>query len=165
MAKEMKETRYSIDLHENKKAERAGRVLLGAVCLAVTGWYIFSINGTAASTTSAWVAMIFLLLFGLWMIISGLGYTSRYIIVAEDRITLRQEFYRPPVIFTSSSLRAVEFRPLTLIFITESGNVSLRLGTYWPENTARIMEAVEEFCIRHSVEIRGDFKSETKDPK
>ncbi len=156
----MKETRYSIDLHENRKGEKAGRILLGVTSLAVTGWYVFSITGSAASTTSSWVAMAFLLIFGLWMIISGLGLTRRYIIIGDDRITLRQEFYRAPFVFNPGSLRAVEFRPLTIIFFTDSGNVSLRLGTYWPENTASILEAVEEFCRYHHIEIKGDYKSE-----
>lgn len=159
----MKESRYSIDLHENRRLEKAGRILLGVSSLAVTGWYFYSITGTAASNTSSWVAIAFLFLFGLWMIISGLGYTSRYIIVSDEKITLRQEFYKPPAVFTPVSLRAVEFRPLTIIFIAESGNVSLKLGTYWPENTARILEAVEEFCRQNSVEIRGDYKSENSD--
>lgn len=161
----MKESRYSIDLHENRKGEKAGRILLGAASLAVTGWYFYSITGTAASTTSSWVAIVFLFLFGLWMIFSGLGYTKRYIIVSDEKVILRQEFYRPPLVFTPGSLRAVEFRPLTIIFITESGNVSLRLGTYWPENTARILEAVEEFCMQHSVEIRGDYNPENGEVK
>lgn len=161
----MRESRYSIDLHENRRLEKAGRILLGAACLVVTGWYFYSIAGTPAAGTSTWVAMAFLLLFGLWMIFSGLGYTNRYIIVSDEKITLRQEFYRPPRVFTPGSLRAVEFRPLTIIFITESGNVSLRLGTYWPENTARILEAVEEFCMQHSVEIRGDYNPENGEVK
>lgn len=161
----MNETRYSIDLHENRRLEKAGRILLGAICLVVTGWYFCNIIGTPDSGTSSWVAMAFLFLFGLWMIFSGLGYTKRYIIVSDEKITLRQEFYRPPLVFTPGSIRAVEFRPLTIIFTTESGNVSLRLGTYWPENTAKIMEAVEEFCRQHSVEIRGDYKSENGEKK
>ena len=161
----MKESRYSIDLHENRRLEKTGRILLGAVCLVVTGWYFYSITGTSAAGTSTWVAVAFLLLFGLWMIFSGLGYTNRYIIVSDEKITLRQEFYKPPAVFTPGSLLAVEFRPLTIIFITESGTVSLRLGTYWPENTARILEAVDEFCRQHSVEIRGDYKSENGDTK
>lgn len=161
----MKETRYNIDLHENKKPGRIGRIILGFACLGVTGWYIFSITGTPASSGSAWAATGFLMLFGLWMIASGLGYTSRYITVAEDKITLRQEFYRLPVIFTPGSLIAVEFRPLTVIFTTKSGSVSLHLGTYYPENTARIMEAVEEFCKLNSVDIRGDYKPEKAEEK
>lgn len=158
----MKETRYSIDLHENKKTGRIGRITIGVASLAVTGWYVYAISSTSAATTSTWAAMAFLFLFGLWMIISGLGYTNRYITVAEDRIILRQEFYRPPVIFTPLTLRSVEFRPLTIIFITGSGKISLRLGTYYPENSAKIMEAVEEFCRCHSVEIKGDYKSENR---
>jgi len=161
----MKETRYSIDLHENKKAERTGRVIIGFASLAVTGWYIYSISDTPASTTSAWAAMGFLTIFGLWMIISGLGLTGRYIIVAEEKITLRQKFYSPPVIFAPPSLVAVEFRPLTIIFFTESGKVTLALGTYYPENTEKILEAVEEFCKHNSVEIRGGYKSVSEDLK
>lgn len=157
----MEEKRYNIDLHEVTKAGKITRVVFGLACLAASGWYLFSIMGTEASTGSSWIATVFLSLFGLWMIASGLGYTRRYITVSDEKIILRQEFYRPPVTFTPASLKAVEFKPLTVILHDRSGSVSFRLGTYYPENTAAIMEAVEEFCLHNNIEIKGDRKPET----
>ena len=159
----MKETRYNIDLQEENRTGKITRTVFGIACLAVAGWYMYSIRGTAASTGSAWIAVAFLLFFGIWMIASGLGYTRRYITISDERIILRQEFYRPPVIFTPSSLKAVEFKPLTIGFITETGRINLRLGTYYPGHTASVLEAVEEFCRQNGIEVRGDHKSEKGD--
>ena len=159
--KEMKETRYNIDLQEENKTGKILRLIFGIACLIVAVWYMYSIGGTAASIGSAWIATGFLMLFGFWMIASGLGYTRRYITISDDRIILRQEFYRPPVIFTPSSLKYVEFKPLTISFITGTGRINLRLGTYYPGHTAFILEAVEEFCKQNNIEIRGDHKTET----
>jgi hypothetical protein len=157
----MAETRYNIDLHEDNKAGKLLRIIFGVACLAASVWYMYSIRGTVSSTGSAWIATAFLLLFGLWMIASGLGYTRKYITIGNDKIILRQEFYRPPLIFSSTSLKAVEFRPLTIIFHTRTGSISLRLGTYYPEHTATILQAAEEFCKRNNIEIRGDNKTDT----
>lgn len=152
----MTNTYFSIELNENTSLGRSLRILLGVVCLAVTVWFLCSIRGTAASVTTSWIAMGFLLLFGLWLIGSGLGFTERYIRVGDERIVMRHDFYRPPVIFTPASLRAVEFKPLVINFITDKKNVRLRLGTYYPERSASIIEAVEEFCKRHRIDIKGD---------
>lgn len=157
----MKETRYNIDLQEESRTGKILRLIFGIACLVVAVWYMYSIRGTAASTGSAWIATGFLLLFGLWMIASGLGYTRRYITISDERIILRQEFYRPPVIFTPSSLKYVEFKPLSVGFITKTGRINLRLGTYYPGHTAFILEAVEEFCKQNDIEIRGEHKTQT----
>lgn len=156
----MKETRYNIDLQEENKTGKILRLIFGIACIVVAVWYMYSIRGTA-STGSAWIATGFIMLFGFWMIASGLGYTRRYITISDDSIILRQEFYRPPVIFTPSSLKYVEFKPLTIAFNTENGIINLRLGTYYPGHTASILEAVEEFCEQNKIEIRGDHKTET----
>lgn len=158
----MTEKRYYIDLQEENRTGKILRTVFGIACLAVAGWYLYSIMGTTAATGSAWIAVGFLLLFGLWMIASGLGYTRRYITVSDEKIILRQEFYRPPVVFTPASLKSVNFKPLTITFITETGRISLRLGTYYPGHTASILEAVEQFCKQNRIEVTGDHITETE---
>lgn len=150
----MAENRYSIELHENTTTGRTLRVIVGVACIAVSIWFMYSIRDTTASAGTSWIATLFLLLFGAWMIASGLGFTQRYITVGDDKIVLRHYFYRPPVTFTPSLLRAVEFRPLVIDFITETGKITLRMGTTYPGRTASIMEAVEQFCNRHSIEVK-----------
>lgn len=151
----MKEVRYNIDLKETTKPGKILRIVLGIICLTATVWFLFTIRGTTASITTAWMAVAFLFIFSLWMIASGLGVTDRYVTVGEDRITLRQNFLKPPVVFTSSTLRYVQFMPLTLEFHTDTGKVILRLGNYYPGHTAGIMEAVEKFCVSNGIKIKG----------
>ena len=149
----MNERRFNIDLYETSKPGRILRVTLGAVCVVATGWFVLNISGTEASTASAWIAVIFLFLVSLWLIASGLGYTDRFIIIAEQQITLRKNRIASPAIFTAVNLKRVELMPLSVIFFTEAGKLSLKLGTYYPEHSAAIMEAVEEFCSRNNIEI------------
>jgi hypothetical protein len=156
----MAEIKYSIELHENANTGKTLRILLGVACLAVSVWFMYSIRGTAASVGTSWLATGFLLLFGIWMIATGLGYTERYITVGDDRIVLRQYFYRKPVTFSPSTLRAVEFRPVVIEFLTETGKRTLRMGTTYPDRTASIMEAVKQFCNRHGIEVIGALTDE-----
>jgi hypothetical protein len=149
----MNERRFNIDLYETSRPGRILRVTLGALFIVATGWFALNISGTEASTSTAWIAVIFLFLVSLWLIASGLGYTDRYIIIAEQHITLRKNRIASPAIFTAENLKRVELMPLSVIFFTEAGKLSLKLGTYYPEHSAAIMEAVEEFCSRNNIEM------------
>ena len=151
----MKEERYNIDLKETTKLGKILRIVLGIICLITTVWFLFTIRGTAASVTTAWLAVAFLCLFSLWLIGSGLGVTDRYITVGDDRIILRQNFLKPPVVFTASALTHIEFRSLAIEFCTSAEKVTLRLGTYYPGHSASIMEAIEKFCAKNSIKITG----------
>jgi len=159
----MAEKRYSIELHENATTGKTMRLLMGLACLAVSVWFMYSIRGTAASVGTSWIASGFLLMFGIWMIATGLGYTERYITIGDDMIVLRQYFYRKPLTFVPSTLRAVEFRPVVIDFITETGKITLRMGTTYPERTASIMEAVKQFCHRHEIEVIGAMPDELEE--
>jgi hypothetical protein len=151
----MKEERYNIDLKETTKLGKILRIVLGIICLIATAWFLFTVRGTAASVTTAWIAIVFLFLFSLWLLGSGLGATDRYITVGDDRIILRQNFLKPPVVFTSTTLTHVEFRPLAIEFRTAGEKVILRLGTYYPGHSANVMEAIKKFCTDNGVEIKG----------
>lgn len=151
--KGMNEIRFNIDLYETSRTGRMLRVTLGAVCMVASVWFVLNISGTGASTASAWIAVIFLFLVSLWLIASGLGYTDRYIIIAEQQMTLRKNRIASPEILTAANLKHVELRPLSVIFFTEAGKRVLKLGTYYPDHSAAIMEAVEEFCSRNNIEI------------
>ncbi len=151
----MNEERYNIDLKETTKLGKILRIALGIICLIATILFLFTIRGTAASVVTAWIAVAFLCLFSLWLIGSGLGVTDSYITVGDDRIILRQNFLKPPVVFTAASLTHIEFRPLAIKFSTSAQKVTLRLGTYYPGHSASIMEAIEKFCSINGVKLTG----------
>jgi len=157
----MAEKRYNLELHENTLAGRVFRIALGIICLAGAIWFMFSIGSTAASSGTAWIATSFLLVFSLWLIASGTGYTERFITVGDSKIVLKHSFYMPSVTFSSSSLLCVEFKALSIEFRTARKKVTLRLGNYYQEHSLAVMEAVEAFCIRNSIETKGiEKKSE-----
>ena len=149
----MKEERYNIDLKETTKLGKILRIILGVISLIATVWFLVTISGTAASITTAWIAIAFLFLFSLWLIGSGLGLTDTYITVGDDRIILRQNFLKTPVVFTSSTLKYIKLRPLVIEFHSAGGKVLLRLGTYYPGHSASIREAIEKFCTNNGVKI------------
>jgi hypothetical protein len=151
----VKEERYNIDLKETTKLGKILRLVLGIICLIATVWFLFTIRGTAASVATAWIAVVFLCLFSLWLIGSGLGVTDRYITVGDDRIILRQNILKPPVVFTASVLTHIEFRSLAIEFCTSAEKVTLRLGSYYPGHSASIMEAIEKFCTNNGIKIIG----------
>lgn len=151
----MPEKRYNIDLQENTRLGKILRIILGIICLIATIWFLFSIRGTKASVGTAWIAILFLFIFSFWLLGSGLSLTDRYITIGEKRILLRQSLLKPPVIFTSSALTYVEFKPLAVDFCTKDNKVTLKLGTYYPEHSVSVLNAVEEFCKSNGIETRG----------
>jgi hypothetical protein len=151
----MDEKRYSIDLHENTKPGKVLKIVMGILCLTIAIWFAYSIAGTRASVGTAWIAIVFLFLFSLWLIVTGLGYTDRYIIINENNIKLRKNILMPPVVFSPSSLSYVEFKPLRIDFAVGEKKVSVRLGAYYPDQSSAIMQAVEEYCREKGIEVRG----------
>ena len=151
----MEEKKYSLDMHLITKAGRISRIILGIICLVIDAWFVISIAGTRASTGSAWIAVVFLFLFSLWMIGSGLGYTDRFIIIGEDMVKLRKRSFLPPVTLAASELNYVEFKPLQINFGIGEKTLTLRLGAYFPGHSEGIMEAVVVFCRKNGIEIRG----------
>lgn len=158
----MAETRYNIDLQENTKSSRINKAALGTICLVVAVWFIYSIAGTRAATATAWVAVIFLFLFALWLILSGFGLTDRYLTIGEDYITLKLNMFTKPRKIVSTSLTRVEFKPLRIDFVMGDRNTTVSLGAYYPDNSAAIMEAVEDFCMKKGIEIRGSGTDENQ---
>lgn len=153
--------RYNIDLQEHTRFGKILRITLGIICLIAAIWFLFSIMGTEASVGTAWIAILFLFFFSFWLLGSGINLTDSYIIIGENRILLRQSLLKSPVTFTSATLSYVEFKPLTVEFCTKDSKVTLKLGTYYPEHSVSILNAVEEFCKSNGIETRG-LKPEEK---
>jgi len=156
----MTDTRYNIDLQENTKLSRISKTVLGAVCLVIAVWFIFSMAGTRVSTGTAWIAVVFLFIFAVWFILSVLGLTDRYITVGEDHIILRHNVFTTPVEVNSASLTCVEFKPLQINFIVGEKKITVRLGAYYPDHSTAIMEAVETFCRKNGIEIMDKISGE-----
>jgi len=148
--------RFSIDIYDNTLINRVFKMLLGILCLVAAVYFFLNVKGTTASTTTTWIAVVFLILFGLWGVLSGAGFIDRYIFIEEDKITIRQNPLALPDILTPADLKNIEFGPLTIYFSLQKGSrIILRLGTYNSQRSAAIMEEVKEYCSRNNVETKG----------
>lgn len=159
----MENRKFSLEVVEKNKITRVSELVFGLLCLAGASWYAVSLQGPSSPGLSGWLAVLFLALFGIWEILSGAGLVSRYIWIATDQITLRHRAWKPPVVLPPSDLAEVKFKPLKVDFCLNGGNViSIRLGTYYSERSAQIMEAVEAFCAENGIKISGGRNEQEK---
>ena len=159
----MENRKFSLEVIERNKITRVSESVFGLLCLAGASWYAISLQGPSSPGLSGWLAVIFLALFGIWEILSGAGLVSRYIWIGSDQITLRHRAWKPAVTIAPSDLTEVKFKPLAVDFLITGGNViSVRLGTYYSERSAQIMEAVEEFCVENRIKISGGKNEQEK---
>lgn len=159
----MENRKFSLEVIERNRIKSASELVFGLLCLAGASWYAVNLQGPSSPGLSGWLAVIFLALFGIWEILSGAGLVSRYIWIGTDQITLRHRAWKPPVSIAPSDLTEVKFKPLTVDFCMTGGNViSVRLGTYYSERSAQILEAVEEFCTENRIKISGGRNEQEK---
>jgi len=159
----MEDRKFSLEVIERNKITRVSELVFGLLCLAGASWYAVSLHGPSSPGLSGWLAVIFLALFGIWEILSGAGLVARYIWIGTDQITLRHRAWRPSVSLAPSDLAEVKFNPLTVDFCLTGGKViSVRLGTYYSERSAQIMEAVEVFCAGNRIMISGERNEQEK---
>lgn len=150
----MENRKFSLEVIERNRIKSVSELVFGLLCLAGASWYAVNLPGPSSPGLSGWLAVIFLALFGIWEILSGAGLVSRYIWIGADQITIRHRAWKPPVSLLPSELTEVKFKPLTVDFCITGGSIiSVRLGTYYSERSAQIMEAVEEFCTENRIKI------------
>lgn len=152
----MESLRFNLDPGENDRTSRILKALFGVVCMAAAVTTGIMTTGSDKMTTNSFIAIAFIGLVGIWLLISGLGLTERYLALSVDKIVLRDRAYAPARTINASDLRKVMFSQLKITFMLKSEEViSLRLGTFYSESSVRIMEAIEKFCASNSVLAEG----------
>jgi hypothetical protein len=159
----MRQQKFSLEIVERNKITKVSESVFGLLCLAVALWFAMSLQDKP-STVSAGLAIAFLAFFGIWEILSGTGAVSRYIIIGGENIILKHKTYLPAVTFGPGALKEVKFKPLAIDFCLTKGTVTtIRLGTYYRERSAEIMEAVEKFCHDKMIMTTGNNEETVKE--
>lgn len=160
----MENRKFSLEVIERNRITKFSETIFGVLCLAGALWFAVSLPDQSSGTYSGWLAIVFLAFFGAWEILSGAGIVSRYIIIGSDIIIIRDRFWKPAVTITPEVLEEVRFKALTIDFCLEGRkSIAVRLGTYYSERSAEIMEAVETFCTVNSVKIAGEKSHQEKE--
>ena len=161
----METLRFSLDPGEHDRITMVLKAVFGVVCIAAAIITLIVMAGSGHLNLNSLAAIAFIGLFGIWLLATGLGLTERYVTVSGDTIVLKDRAYAPSMIIRSSDLREIGFSQLKITFRLKTEKViALRLGTYYRENSFRLMEAVEQFCSSNGILTTG-INTDAKDPE
>ena len=152
----MEVTKISLDMRDSTKISRLFQVIFGLICLAVSAWYLLNIAKADNFSGTNLIAIAFLFLFGIWELLTAAGITDRYIIISDEKIVLKNKYVFGPEIHKADNLVAVIFKPVSFELHHKDGSRTVvKLGIYYRERSAEIMEAVESFCTANSITTEG----------
>lgn len=140
--------------HENTRFTKVFQIILGILCFLIAlYWLIF--NFQAFKTESRlWITIVFLVLFGAWEILAGIGRTRKYISTEAGKIVLKQNSVLPPVEMKPADLEKIELFPLSISFKMKSrSSIIFRLGLSYPEIIEPVKDAIVEFAGLNSIPI------------
>jgi hypothetical protein len=148
----METTYYSLGTGKSNLLVKIFRIIFGILCLSVAVfWMVYKIRGIEADI-SLWVTIIFLSVFGLYQVWSGLGYATRYIELGTEVIRLKKNVILPAYEFYADDIENIESRPLNVVFFLKSKRrILLRFGTTYYETNEKIIEGISDFADTNNI--------------
>ena len=152
----METQRFSLDTGEHDGISLIARTIFGVVCIAAAIITTVKMAGSGLLNMNNIAAIVFLGLFGIWLLATGLGLTQRHMTLAGDSIVLKKSAYSPARTIKAADIREIEFSQLRITFTLKTGKIiALQLGLLYRESSLRLMEAVEQFCTSNGIVARG----------
>jgi hypothetical protein len=139
---------------ENNRVIRIIQTVFGIVCIAIAiFWLIFNIRVLQTNGT-LWITIIFLSVFGLYQVWSGLGRATRFIEINSDRIRLKKTIILPPVEMSAADIQKIEIYPFNLIFFLQTKKrLILRFSTTYQETNEKVKDELLAFGEFNSIEV------------
>jgi hypothetical protein len=114
---------------------------------------IFNIKSIKTDWT-LWITILFLLGFGLYQILSGLGFATRFIEIGSTEIRLKKNSILAPERIVSKDIDRVEIFPLNVIFYLKSRKrILLRFGTTYQEVNEKILDEIISFAESNNIPL------------
>jgi len=152
----MEPEKISLDVRESTKLNRYLQLFFSLICFVVAVWFLLKLISTGTLSGSNSIAVVFLLLFGVWELLSGFGITQRYLVFSGDAITIKHRFFARPVVFRPDNIKIIVFKPLSFSIVgCNDKKTIIRLGNYYQERTLKILESVSDFCKTNHVLAEG----------
>ena len=148
----MKEKYFDLDPNNKTQAVRLLQITFGIFCFIATFYYF--INGIiqGALKTSLLTAILFLLLFGIYQIMSGLGKTKKYFRLSQNGITFKQHSVLPASDIQSDHIDKIELYPLSIkFFLKNRKKIKFRFGISYPEIIDPVKQEVIGFAEDHGI--------------
>ena len=150
----MKYEYIRLDDKPDKKFVSFFLVIFGFLCILTSGWWALFLVRVPEYENIFWPGTIFLLLFGLFQVYSGLGFAKRYLIIEETCLTIRQNSLLQAKKLTKNSISKMEIRSMDIKFYLNNSNIfRFRLGLKYPD----LGESVKTRIIAWSEENNVDL--------
>ncbi len=146
--------RFSLDTSENTRLIRTIRIVFGIICIIVAlFWSRFNFN-SVKSDGSLWITIIFLAVFGIYQVFSGLGRTTKYIEIGAVNLIIRNRSVFPAKVLTQGDIERIELFPLNIVFFLKSKKrLYLRFGTLYHETNEKIISEINGFAERNNIPV------------
>lgn len=145
---------YLLEARDNSRLAKIFQFVLGIVCIIIAiAWMVFNINSLKSDNT-LWITIVFLLGFGTFEILAGLGKTIKYIEISQKSIILKQNSVLPKIEIKAEDIERIEIFPLSMVFAGKNRNRNiLRFGISYSEIIAPVKEAVTEFAEINNIHV------------
>ncbi len=91
----MEKNYFSLELHRSNKITRIFQLIFGIICIGVALIWLILNFSTLKSNVSLWITILFLVGFGYYQIISGLGKSEKFIEISESSIRIKKNILFP----------------------------------------------------------------------
>ncbi|MDZ7739778.1 MAG: hypothetical protein U5K32_12070 [Bacteroidales bacterium] len=139
---------------EDKPLVKIMVIIFGIMCIITAGWWTVFLIRYPDNENIFWAGSIFLLLFGLYQLLSGLGYTKRYISRTNGELLIRQNSLMPVKNLQASQLRQLEIRSMDMVLHGHnSSRLRIKLGIRYPDLGQQVKEFVIRWAEDNNIEI------------
>ncbi len=154
------ETKYfSLEMASSNKVTRVFQLVFGVTCIVVAlTWVILNYYSIKANA-SLWATILFLLGFGYFMVVSGLGKAMKFIEISSDVIKIKRNSVLPASDLRADEIGRIEVFPLNIIFFLRSGKkIILRFGTTFTDVIGEVRLQIKDFSDLNNIPV--EFKNE-----
>ncbi len=139
---------------EDKPLIKIMVLIFGIMCIITAGWWTVFLVRYPDNENIFWAGSIFLLLFGLYQLLSGLGYTKRYISRTNSELLIRQNSLMPARKMQASHLKQLEIRSMDMVLHgQDSSRLRIKLGIRYPDLGQQVKEFVIRWAEDNNIEI------------
>lgn len=150
----MEEQTILLGEKEDKPLVKIMVIIFGIMCIITAGWWTVFLVRYPDNESIFWAGSIFLLLFGLYQLLSGLGYTKRYISRINGGLVIRQNSLLPAKKLEASQLGQLEVRSMDMVLHThDSSRLRIKLGIRYPDLGQQVKEFIITWAEDNNIEI------------
>ena len=149
----MEGKKISLDPDSKTQFAKLLQIIFGIFCIIASIYFLISGYHPGTSIVTLLVAAVFLLLFGIYQIMAGLGKTQKYFLVKHSGISFKEHSILHVKEIPSDKIEKIELYPLSIKFLLkDSKKIRFRFGISYPEIIDPVKQEVIGFAGDHGIQ-------------